>query len=154
MRFEPEDNDRYRKQYEPIGQGVCGLSVFAVLKQKNIIEVLIDYEIVFENTIYPGHMSLKDLKIMLKHYHTIYKLRRGYKQKVVMAKKAICMVQWIGREKGPYHGFNSWQEASRNRHIILIDQEKVYCNANGWFDRSELREYLKEGYITSYLQIF
>jgi hypothetical protein len=149
-RYVPPDNQRLRDTFEANGGGICGVAVLAALKRTTVSDILQDWKD------YPGHAPMKDMRRMLNKYGYNVVQRNGRKARNINLPPdtvAICRVQWLGGDGGSFHGYNSWVEASRNTHCILIEGSQVYCNVEGWFPKSKLPGYLKEGYITSYLEV-
>ena len=147
--FEPLDNKKYRNIYEPQGKGICGIATLAVILKCSIAHILKkwgDYE---------GYVLNGKLRTFLENEGYEVKMLRGNKRKdfPIENKLHLCRVQWIGQGGGRFHGYSNWHDASCHTHLIVIDKDMVYCNDEGWFEISRLPEYLKKGYITSYLEI-
>lgn len=149
-KFIPKDNEYYRKIYEPKGKGICGISVLAVLLKKSCREIL------EEIGDYKGYIGFRVLRKFLEKNNFKFKQKKGNCSKSIYItpnRKLICRVQWVGKDKGKYHGYTSWREATCNTHYIIIEDDFVFCNAEGWFEIKFLKKYLEEGYITSYLEV-
>ena len=149
--FVPKDNEYYRKFYEKLKKGSCGIACVAVFFKKNIKNVLKED---FPN--YKGCMNLRSL-----HSHLILKgfkckWKNNHRKKTINLlddKIAFARIQWVGKGRGKFHGYTSWHEASCNTHFILIDADRWFTNDGGWSEVRWLPEYLERGYITSYLEI-
>ena len=163
LQFIPPDNDYYRREYESKEKGICGLAVLAVLFRTTIDEILDAYQ-VFLKKEYPSYLSLKDLRAFLSHHGYKTMMKNGHKAKTFPLPEedgtTIARIQWEGSDGGKYHGYRSWQEATCNTHWVLIMEHEgtafVFCNGEGWFNNHDYRyrEYLKPGYITSYLEVW
>lgn len=150
--FIPEDNEYYRKIYEPQRKGICGIAILGVLLNKNCTQILEEWGD------YDGSVRDKDMRNFLENYGFIVKKRNGNKSRNIIfnkEKKQICSIQWVGKDGGKYHGHRCWTDASKNRHFILVIKDYFFCNANGWQPIQYLSKYLqfRNGYITSYLEI-
>lgn len=156
--YVPRDNDSTRELYEREGLGVCGPAVIATLTKKKVGTIIDDY---IEH--YKGHQTFRNIKEILKLLGINFKQKNGHKVKEFPLPKteySIVRVQWLGKGNlDKYHGWNYWVEATQNTHYILIrkigKKRFCFCNAIGWFfiNNQTTRDYLEEGYITSYLDI-
>lgn len=145
--YEPKDNKELREQYEPDG-GVCGPACIAVMQHMTVAEVIEKWPVP-----YPGHSQVRHLKEAARRCGLKLKQRGAGKSDDVPADYAIARVQWLGPHQSEWHGWTSFWEATCNTHFIVMQGKKVWCNSDGWFDRSRLPKYLEDGYITSYMEV-
>lgn len=148
MKYEPEDNQTLRLQYESEGKGTCGPAVIAVITRKTVRSVLDDWGI------YPGHATVKEMRRVLRKNHIIVRQKPGKRAKEFKGDKAVLRIQWVGPgDVEQFHGHDSWHEATNNTHWLYVEDGMVFCNDAGWFPKSDLKKYLRSGYITTYYEI-
>ena len=153
--YTPWDNAKYRDFYESRDGGSCGLAVLAVLQKSPILDVKIKWEKLIKKE-YEGFAKAKDIQNYLKSNGYVFKRKLGRRRTWFPGEKNkiyFLRIQWIGPDEGKFHGYNSWYEASCNTHYLFVKEQSVFCNQGLWFDKKDLKTYLKKGYITSYLEI-
>jgi len=133
-----------------IDNGICGAWVIGQFIDKPTVDIVNNW-----TGGYKGYASMKDMIKELKKYgvSVVRKKAKNKKRFEVVAKIAIAFIQWEGNYK-------HWMEAYKNTHWVMVrlrddDCLEIGCSNEGWFPvNSEFgRNYLKGGYIRSYLAI-
>lgn len=160
--FVPDDHLNYLGRPasvfdKPGAWGYCGPACCAVIAQKNLSEIMAEWEDQFGT--YIGYAKWKQLVNYLRGRGYEVK-RKRLKDGRIIRKRGyyqLCRVQWYESKDDadkPSYGWGHWAEATKNTHFILVDGDYFFCNDTGWLLTKMLSSYLKgKGVITSYLRV-
>jgi hypothetical protein len=133
--------------------GVCGPSTIAVLMHQSVQSVIADWAGAFK-----GYSPLKEMQATLEKLGYASVRIKGNKAKefpTPTTKTAIIRIQWLKDDGTEFY----WAAQTPNTHYVLMQKIDgdwwVFCNSELWFkkDSAKAKDYLKLGYISSYLEI-
>jgi hypothetical protein len=152
--FVPVDNEAVKQGTAERGfYGVCGPSTIAVLTRKSIKEIVDVWAGGFK-----GYAPLKEVQATLEKLGYVSIRKKGNKGKefpVPTTDVAIVRIQWLKPDGTEYY----WKAQTPNTHYVLMLKHNgewwIFCNSALWFrkDSEKARNYLRLGYISSYLEV-
>lgn len=130
--------------------GICGPWVIAYLAKKKLKEVIDNW-----TDGYRGFAPMGEVERELKKYGIETTRTRAIFKKefeAVGGDLILAFIQW-GKHK-------HWIEAQKHTHWVVVEVRRdgdiwIGCSEDGWFpkDSEHGENYLKDGYIRSYLKI-
>lgn len=159
MLYVPSDNESAKQKRGKGFFGVCGPSTIAVLTRKTVREVISLWSGGFK-----GYAPIKELQATLEKLGYSVIRQKGHKSRTFPLPStdvAILRIQWLKEDGTEFY----WAAQTPNTHYVLmqkIDSNKnaegewwIFCNGQLWFrkDSKQAKDYLKLGYVTSYLEI-
>ena len=166
--FVPSDIESSKLRPDGKGYwGVCGPSVIAVLTRTMVKEAITDWAGVFK-----GYAPMKEVQATLEELGYTVVRKKGNKARMFpepTTDVAIIRVQWLKEDGTEFY----WAAQTPNTHWVImqkINSDKstnsygeisddgewwIFCNGQLWFkkDSEQGKEYLKRGYVSSYLEI-
>jgi len=151
----PEDVEEMTEKYKIDKGGICGQACLSVIEEVSIEDVLDNWSGL--NMEFKGWSGWKQLKDYLEARNHNVKLKRMNNLGMFNPNYYyILRVQWMGdgeKKEKPFYGYNHWSEASAHTHFIVVHQGKFFCNEDGWFDISELEDYLSDKKVEGGIQL-
>jgi hypothetical protein len=152
--FVPVDNEAAKQGKREKGfYGVCGPCTIAVLTRRSVKEIIDLW-----SGGYKGYGPLKEMQATLTKLGFSTVRVKGNKTRtfpIPATRRAIVRIQWLKADGTEYY----WKAQTPNTHYILMyfwDGEWwIFCNDALWFrkDSETGRNYLRLGYVSSYLEI-
>lgn len=152
--FVPVDNEIAKLGKREKGfYGVCGPSTIAVLTHRSVKEIIDLWP-----GGYKGYGPLKEMQSTLAKLGYLAVRVKGDRARTFprpVTRRAIVRIQWLKPDGTEYY----WKAQTPNTHYVLMSFYEgewwIFCNECLWFkrDSKKAKEYLRLGYVSSYLEI-